>query len=200
MPLEPTITFRGLRGTGKLETDIRTRLANLERYCPSIIEARVIVERAMRHHRDGNRFHVRIELGVPGEDVIITHEASLRPELRARAVDRVHKADELDPEHRHAKVAVREAFEAARRRLQDYTRHRRGAVKTHTPPPAGRIARLFPSQGYGFIEAADGHEVYFQQTSVLDRKFERMKVGSRVAFVEEPGRQGPQASTVRLVR
>lgn len=60
--------------------------------------------------------------------------------------------------------------------------------------------RLFPSEEYGFIEAQDGHEVYFQKSSVLNNAFDGLTIGSDVAFVEEPGEKGPQASTVKLTR
>ena len=61
-------------------------------------------------------------------------------------------------------------------------------------------ARRFPDETYGFIEAEDGHDVYFQKSSVLDNAFDRLTVGNEVSFVEEEGEKGPQASTVRLVR
>jgi cold shock CspA family protein len=131
---------------------------------------------------------------------VVTHDASVRPELRARAGPRTRKQDEIDPGHRRAKVAIREAFEIARRRLQDYERHRQRAVKAHTPPPTGRVTELFRDRGYGFIEAADGHTVYFQRASVLDERFDTLAPGSRVVFAEEAGRVGPQASTVRLAK
>jgi cold shock CspA family protein len=60
------------------------------------------------------------------------------------------------------------------------------------------VVRLFPLEEYGFIEAEDGHEVYFQRNSVLHDAFDRLVVGSEVSFVEEEGDKGPQASTVKL--
>jgi cold shock CspA family protein/ribosome-associated translation inhibitor RaiA len=200
MRLPPIITFRRLRGTDALEADIRRRLDKLETYCPRIMAARVLMEPTGRHHRDGNRYHVRIDLTVPGEEIVIRREAGARPTARALSVPKTRKQDEPDRTHRYASVAIREAFDAARRRLQDVVRRQRGTVKLHTALPNGRVVRLFPAKAYGFLEASDGHEVYFQKTSVLGRAFDRLDVGSRVAFVEERGEKGPQASTVRLVR
>lgn len=200
MPVAPTITFRRLKRSDELEAAVLSHVRRLERYVPSLIAARVLVELAARHHRTGNRCHVRIDLSVPGEDIIVTHDASLRPELRARATAKAQKQHDVDRLHRHASVAIREAFEVARRRAQDRTRRRRGAVKTHTPQPSGRVVRLFPDEGYGFVETADGREIYFHKKSVLDGGFTRLKVGSKVAFAEESGDEGPQASTVRRVR
>ena len=124
METPPTVTFRGVQYPAALETDIRTRLARLERYYPSIVSARVRVDLSGRH-RGGNRYRVLVELGVPGADVIIAHDASIRASLLARGARRARKKDEPNSDHRHAHIAIREAFDAARRRLQDYARKRR---------------------------------------------------------------------------
>jgi cold shock CspA family protein len=65
--------------------------------------------------------------------------------------------------------------------------------------PAGRIVRLDPERGFGFLVSADGSEIYFHRNSVLGDKFSRLSVGSKVAFVAEDGDKGPQASTVRIL-
>lgn len=199
MVLEPIITFRGLQRSDAIESYIRGRLRRLEAFCPTIVGCRVLVELGERRHEAGNRYRVRIDLSVPGEDIVVAHEPSLRATQRAIAQPRTRKADEPDPERKHALVAVREAFDHARRRLQDYVRRRRGLVKAPAQQPRGRVARLFPADRYGYIEADDGHEVYFQAESVLNKAFDRLTVGSLVSFVEEPGEKGPKASTVRLL-
>lgn len=199
MQIPSTITFRRIPRAEGVEADIRKRLDNLGVYCPSIMAARVLIEPAQRHHHDGNRFHVRIDLAVPGEAIVISHEASLRPAARARTDLKTRKQDEPDPSRKYLGVAIREAFALARRRLQDYARRRRGSVKTHVPMPEGRVVRLFPSRAYGFIEGAEGQEIYFQRSSVLEDAFDDLEVGSRVTFVEEGGEKGPQASTVRVI-
>jgi cold shock CspA family protein len=200
MKLPPTITFRRMPTIDALDADIRRRLGKLETYCPSLIRARVLIEPAERHHRAGNRFHIRIDLTVPGEEIAIAHEASVRPTARALGVRKARKQDEPDPAHKHLGVAIGDAFAVARRRLQDYVRRQRGSVKQHTARSEGRVIRLSPSGQHGFLQAEDGHEVYFHRNSVLDNAFDNLNVGSRVAFVEERGDKGPQASTVRLVR
>jgi ribosome-associated translation inhibitor RaiA len=126
MKLSPTIAFRGVTGTDKLEDDIRKRLAKLERYCKSITTAHVMVEVPAKHHRNGNPYRVRIDLTVPGKEIVIRHDPKRRVAVRALGEDRARKRDEPDPRHRDARVAVREAFEAAGRRLQDYVRRQRG--------------------------------------------------------------------------
>ena len=199
MALSPTITFRRIPGIERVEADVQKRVARLGKYCSSIMAARVLIEPAQRHHHDGNRFHIRIDLTVPGETIVISHEASLRPAARASGALKTRKQDEPDRSHKYLSLAIREAFDLARRRLQDYARRRRGSVKQHVPVPEGRIARLFPSRAYGYIEGGDGQEVYFQRSSVLGDAFDDLEVGSRVTFVEERGEKGPQASTVRVI-
>jgi hypothetical protein len=130
MQLTPTITFRDVERTEALEADITTRLHKLEKYCPSIVGCRVLVEPVQRHHDAGNRYHVRIDLTVPGEEIVISHEAGLHGTRKQIETERVSKSGEMAPVRKHVHVAIREAFDAARRRLQDYVRRRRGMVKT----------------------------------------------------------------------
>ena len=199
MQLTPSITFRGIDPSAALEAEIRTRIGKLETYYRSIIGCHVLVELAQRHHEAGNRYHVRIDLTVPGEVIVVAHDASLHATDQDIRLAKATKQDETDPERKHAFVAVREAFDIARRRLQDYARRQRGTVKAAARQPRGRVVQLFPVDAYGYIEAEDGHEVYFQKSSVLKDAFDRLAVGSTVSFVEEPGEKGPQASTVKLL-
>lgn len=199
MNITPTITFRGIRRSTALETEVLTRLAKLERYYPGIMGCRVLVELAQRHHEHGNRYHVRIALTVPGEELVVAHEASLRAATRDVHAKRITRLGEPDPEKKRGRVAIHEAFDAARRQLQDYARRQRGAIKVPARQARGRISQLFPIDAYGYIEAKDGHEVYFQKSSVLKDAFDRLAVGRAVSFVEETGEKGPQASTVTLL-
>jgi cold shock CspA family protein/ribosome-associated translation inhibitor RaiA len=199
MQLTPTLTFRGVERTGALETEILTRLRKLETYYSGIMGCRVLVELVQRHHEAGNRYHVRIDLTVPGDEIVVAHEGGLHATAQDVDAEKITKVAESDPERKHARVAIREAFDVARRRLQDYVRRQRGAVKASIKQARGRVSQLFPIDEYGYIEAEDGHEVYFQKSSVLKDAFDLLAVGGAVSFVEEPGEKGPQASTVKLL-
>ncbi len=131
MQLVPRVTFRGIDHSEVLAADINDHVARLETYYPSITACHVVVELPEHHRRAGNRFHVRINLSVPGDEIVVTSAPTLHADLQDAEQDRTSKQDELGPERRHARVAIREAFEAARRRLQDYGRRQRGFVKTH---------------------------------------------------------------------
>src|SRR5574340_97012 len=93
-------------------------------------------------------------------------------------------------------VAVRDSFRAARRKLEEFGKEQRGDVKNHEAPPRGHINALFPDQGYGFLTAPEGYDVYFHENSVLKKDFHKLEIGMEVRFTEEMGEKGPQASTV----
>ena len=131
MDSTPTITFRGTRHAEPLEMFALQHLEKLQKFSPSIVGAHVVIERGHHHHRGGNHYHVRIRLTVPGEEILVAHDASPRAAVRGRAGRSPRKADEPDRLRRSAHVALRAAFASARRRLQDYERRRRGQVKAH---------------------------------------------------------------------
>jgi cold shock CspA family protein len=72
-------------------------------------------------------------------------------------------------------------------------------VKTHEGSPQARVTKLFPVDGYGFIETPDGREIYFHSNSVINNRFKSLRLGSKVSFTEEAGDKGPQASSVRII-
>ena len=107
------ITFRNLDRSDALEADIRQHADKLERSCEGIIGCRVVVEARHKHHRRGNHYHVRIDVAVPGASLVA----------------------ERDPDSHHAHtdvyVAVRDAFDNARRQLEDFARRRYQSRKAH---------------------------------------------------------------------
>jgi len=171
VPLQ--ISFRDMEPSAAVEDKIRERAAKLDRYYERIMGCRVVVE--------GKLYHVRVDLTVPQGELVVSREPVN------------HHA------HEDVYVAIRDAFDAAQRRLADYARRQRGDIKVCEAPPVVRVSRLFPTEGYGFIAAPDGREIYFHKNSVLNDAFDRLEVGSEVRYVEEQGGKGPQASTVRLV-
>lgn len=170
------ITSRDFELTPAIEAEIRERAEKLERYFDRITGCHVIVEAPVGHHSKGGPFSVRIDLKLPHAELTATRQ----------------NAEDLA-------VAVRDAFDAIRRRLEDHARELRGAVKTHEPLATAYVSKLFISDGYGFLETPDGREIYFHRNSVLDGHFEDLTPGTEVRFAEEMGEQGPQASTVAIL-
>jgi len=120
------ITFRNMSVSPVLEDEVRGRVAWLESFYPGIVGCRVVLEVPHRHRRRGRPVHVRIEVSLPGEDVIVNQEP--RWDTTDRPVAR--KSDELAAAHKDAHVAIHDSFDAARRRLEDVSRRQRGDVKT----------------------------------------------------------------------
>src|SRR5450759_1390246 len=77
MQLPLTVTFHGMSRSDWIEDDIRKRAAKLETYCPDIMSCRVVVSIPHRHHETGNRFNLRIDLTVPGDEIAVSRESNL---------------------------------------------------------------------------------------------------------------------------
>lgn len=178
VPLE--IRFHNLDPSPAVEAAIREAAAKLERFAGDVISCKVTIEAPHKHHQQGNLFKVTVNVQLPGGEVV----ASRSPDA--------HHA------HEDAHVALRDAFNAARRQIQDHVRVRRGKVKAHEPQAQGEILELNREEGYGRIRGADGRDVYFHRNSVVDAEFDQLETGTQVRFDEEAGEKGPQASTVHV--
>jgi cold shock CspA family protein len=163
-----------------VEARVREHVDRLERFHSRITGCHVVIEAPPAHRHKGAPFDVKIELTVPGGEIAVRSE-------RAE-----HEA------HMDVDVALRDAFDSARRRLQDYEREHRGDVKRHELPRRGTVDQI--GEGFGRIAADNGHYVYFHSNSVQGIDFGELSVGVVVEFEEEQGDQGPQASAVRLWR
>jgi ribosomal subunit interface protein len=105
LPLE--ITFRNMDASDALEAEIRSKAQKLDQFYDRVTSCRVVVEAPHKHHHQGNTYQVRIDMTVPDGELVVS---------RDRGQNRAHE----DPY-----VAVRDAFDAARRQLQDYIDRRR---------------------------------------------------------------------------
>jgi len=181
MQLPLQITFRDMPPSEALETAIREKAGKLEQFYDHIMGCRVVVEAPHQHHRKGKLYRVRIDLTVPGAELVVNRSPA------------DHHA------HEDAYVAVRDAFDAARRQLDGLVARQRGEVKNHEAPPYGRVVNLVPMEDYGTIQTPDGREIYFHRNSVVNAEFDRLESGDEVRFAEELGEKGPQASSVQLV-
>lgn len=124
LPLE--IVFHNLEPSDAIEAKVRERAEKLEKFYKDIMSCRVVVEAGHKHHHKGNLYHVRIDLKVPSTELIASREPQ------------DHHA------HEDVYVAIRDSFDAMRRQLEDYSRRRRGNVKTHEPVPGRRGVETFP--------------------------------------------------------
>lgn len=180
MDVPPEIAFRHVDATAAVQDKIEEGLDKLEQVYPRLTSCRIMVEDRTPGRETGRRYHVRIDMGVPGKELVVHRDPPQNP-------------------HEDLVQAVGEAFDVARRRLRKFAEVQRGEVKTHVPQPHGRVLRMFPAEDYGFIESDDGREIYFHRHSVVGGDFDDLEVGSVVRFAEERGEKGPQASTVHPV-
>lgn len=177
MPALLQITLRDMPNSQALEMHIRDKIRKLESLFEHVISCRVVVEMPHRHHQQGKEFAVNIDLGVPGNEIV---------------VNRRHHEDPY--------VALRDAFDAARRQLEDYVHKMRREIKAHVSEFRGRIARILHREGFGFIMDQDGTELYFHRDNVVAPRFERLKAGDEVRFVEEYAAGRPQAKRISAGR
>jgi len=114
IPLQ--IKFRNLEPSPAIEADVRKHAEKLEHFDHEIVSCRVSVESPHKHKHKGRLYHVVINIRTKGDEITVSRMP--------------------DDEHAHEDVyvAIRDAFKAARRQLQDHLKKRRGHVKRHEPP------------------------------------------------------------------
>lgn len=178
----PEISYQGMERSAALDQRIREEVEKLETFHHRITSCRVVVSAPHRHHHQGNLYTIRVHMMLPGGAEV--------------TVDRNPSAKHA---HEDPYVVVRDAFMAARRQLQDRARKQQGKVKIHEVAPHGKIARLFKDEGYGFITAADGREIYFHRHAVAEDGFSALSTGDEVRFEEAEGHKGPQATIVHAI-
>lgn len=178
LPLQ--ISFHNVPSSPAVEEVVRAKAAQLDRFSPDVISCRVVIDQPHKHHQSGNRYQVRLDLKVRGEEIAVTRESA----------DHVAVGGLTSTIH--------DAFDAADRLLEDAVRRQHHRVKHHDPVPHARVRVVLPGQDHGFLEAADGHEVYFHRNSLVGADFDALVPGTEVSFVEEAGEKGLQASTVHV--
>lgn len=172
MILQPQITFQNLPHSEIIENNILDRIKKLDRFYDQIMHCDVVIEEVTKHQHKGRLFKTHINLTVPGHKI---------------TVNRASNEDIY--------VAARDAFDAAKRQLQNFARRRRGDVKSHALPTHGVITRLFPQEGYGFIES-DNNEYYFTFDNVQQADFQLLNVDTEVLFLPTSGNEGLQANRI----
>lgn len=199
MPSQLQITFRNMKPSKDAEAWIREAAAKLDNLYSQIMGCRVELQLPHRHHKKRGLYHLRIDLTLPGGQIVVKREPSLSPRARQLGERRIRKSSEVRTTHKDLQLAINDAFRTVGRRLQDYARRQRGDVKSRSSLSKARVSKILAKEGYGFLTSDDGREIYFNQNSVLAHAFPRLKVGTTVRFAEEAGEKGPQASTVHIV-
>jgi cold shock CspA family protein len=176
------IEIEGVKKTPELLAAIDEHIGELENRFGRVTVCRIVVKGPGDRHQTGGQHQVSIRLALPdGREV------------------NVGRTPTQDERYADLTFAIDNAFRRARRRLQDQARLMRGQTKLHEDQPVGTVVRIDPSGEFGFLESADGHEVYFSCKSVLNDGASSIAPGTRVSYVEEIGEKGAQASTVKVL-
>jgi ribosomal subunit interface protein len=176
MKIPLIISTRNVDLSDDMEDLIREKAEKLENFHDGIIRCRVKVDVPHRSQRSGVLYDVRIDITVPGGELVVKREPD---------------------EDLH--VAVTNSFDVAQRRLKEYSEKQRGDVKLREEKPVARVSKLLHGEGYGFLVTPEGTEIYFHENALLDSKFDDLEVGTLVTYVEHLGDKGPQASSVSVV-
>jgi ribosomal subunit interface protein len=105
LPLQ--VTIRDIGRSDAIEHYVRKRAAKLQTFFPRITSCRVAVESPHRHHHSGRHFRVRVDLTVPGGELVVSH------------------AQDENTTNEDAYAAIDEAFGRLGRRLEDHVRRQR---------------------------------------------------------------------------
>ena len=177
------LEVHGLELSSHIRDLIAAHLRKFEDRFGRTISCRASIRAPGAHHNIGEPFAVGIRIALPGG-----REVNVGPVSNSR-----------DPRQADLVFALNDAFRRATRQLQRQADKLRDEDKPHAGTPVGRIVRLQPEKSCGFLATDDGREIYFHAHSVLGGHFAKLLPGDRVAYHEEEGDQGPQASTVRIL-
>lgn len=171
------VTFRDIPYSKAVEDHIHDHAEKLSQYFERFIHCRVVLTIPQNHKHQGKLYNIRINLAVPSKELVVTRQ-----------------------QDEDIYIAIRDAFNALSRQIEDYIRKRRGDVKTHLLPVHGFIVRLFPEDDFGFIRGQDGNEYYFSGSNVATTSLDHLAVGDTVRFHSEPSNDGLQARRITIER
>lgn len=171
LPLQ--LTIRDMTNSEALQAVIRKKAAKLQTFCNRITSCRVVIDFQQKHKHRGKLFNIRIDVTVPGKEIVSTRKSS-----------------------EDIYIAIRDGFNALCRQLEEHSRKRNGRVKAHNHVNHGYVTRIVTDEGYGFIEDVLGDQYYFSITNASYPTFEKLMVGDAVEFVPESMSGGLQAHHV----
>lgn len=175
------IQYLGFRESEAVSAAVRDHVDSLERMTDQLMSCHVVISRPHRRRQQGNTFQVKLRLHMRGSTIVI----------------------DKDPGRNHAHedvyVTVRDAFLAAKRKVEDFNRIRSGKIKEHVRPLHAKVLRLLPADDCGFVITEDNREIYFHRNALLNGSYDSLKVGQEVRLHETMGENGPQITSMELV-
>jgi cold shock CspA family protein/ribosome-associated translation inhibitor RaiA len=188
MQIPPEIAFHNIEKQDWAEAEIREHIADLERIFDRLITCRVRVEQRANNSNGTIPPVVHLELGMPGsKDIVVAPEPD--------RLQRKYQSPDL-------RNAINDAFRVAKKRLIDWKEQRNASTRDggHDGENQflGQIADLPAGEDFGFLMTKEGGLLYFHRNSLLAGRFEDLRIGTEVSYVEEMGDTGPIASKVRV--
>ena len=183
METQSRISFKDIDPSPAVEARIRERIEELEKVHARITACHVVVAAPHQSLHKGRTYDIRIRIEIPGAEVVVSRDTG------------------ADHSHEDIYVAIRDAFNEARRRLEDHVRITSGhRSKSHPATEHGHIDRLFADEGYGFIRAGDDDDIYFQADSLTNSSWNSLSVDDAVRFKRQTGEKGAFAVHVTPIR
>jgi ribosomal subunit interface protein len=118
MQVAPRITFRNMESSAALDAAVHDKMDKLEQFYDRITACHVVIEAPHRRHHQGKLYSVGIDISLPQGKVVVSRDR------------------QRDHAHEDVYVALRDAFNAAYRQLEDYQRQQQGKIKEHSLPKA----------------------------------------------------------------
>lgn len=110
------LTYHNMDPSAAVKKAVREKVDKLEQFSDQVTACHVTIDAPHKHHHKGKIYSVLIELHVPDTEIVAS---------RSPAENHAHE---------DVYVAIRDAFNSARRQLKEYEQRRRGKVKTREPP------------------------------------------------------------------
>jgi cold shock CspA family protein len=174
------VVFRDMGPSSVIQARAIEYGQRLKRFHPRLMNCRVVVAAPEGKHHRKRFYDVRIHLTLP------------------RGSLEVGRGSQRDERHTNVYAALRDAFAAAARQLEDKSRRLSGRIKHHEAQPHGAVKLVRPEESYGIIETPYGDNIYFHANSVVGGDFHRLKPGDKVRYVlaSDGSGAGLRASTV----
>jgi ribosomal subunit interface protein len=183
MQVPPQITFKEIDHSDFIEAAIQKKINHLERVHGRITSCNVRVRAPHQRHRKGTHYIIEIDVVTPTGDVHIGREPG------------------NNFAHEDVYVTIRDAFNAAERKLRKMKEEVVGRPEVLVSPLQGKIETLNTVEGFGQIATTDNRLIYFHRNAVLNNGFTELAVGDTVELSVDEGDAdaGPHASMVRLI-
>ena len=148
--------------------------------------------------------------GIESGSAVVHKNTSLRYTVVEVSDEEVLLSPQSDPDMQDLMVPMtlfREEFAAgdrysSPRRGRGRSRGRRAATQRTMPSGPkvkGRVKKLVPERGFGFVRGDDGKEVFFHRSGLGANDYDSLSEGDVVEYVVQEGPRGPRAENVKAV-